>query len=187
MLWSGYLTGIKQKDSKNCEKLSSEIEQIEVEFTDTQNRVQNFRDERSAGVVHSKFVDGLYKEQQLLADKFNVHILPVQGDSKEPYRMLNSQSSACEIIDQQSSKCSDQQSTKQLDQQFVLQSSRPFHSLSISSRTRSETHLVNQKCDRVPVMPCSASNQQPPVIGFTNQRSYLQPLAGGNTRTISEW
>ena len=84
MLWSGYLTGIKQKDSKNCEKLSSEIEQIEVEFTDTQNRVQNFRDERSAGVVHSKFVDGLYKEQQLLADKFNVNILPVQGDSKEP-------------------------------------------------------------------------------------------------------
>ena len=35
-------------------------------------------------------------------------------------------------------------------------------------------------------MPCSASNQQPPVIGVANQRSYLQPLAGGNTRTHSQ-
>ena len=137
-----------QKDSTNCEKLSSEIEQIEVEFTDAQNRAQNVRDELSAEVVHSKFVDGLYKEQQLLADKFNVNILPVQGDSREPYTMLNSRSSACEIIDQQSSKCSDQQSTKQSDQQFVLQSSRPFHSPGIFSRTRSETHPVNQKCDK---------------------------------------
>ena len=34
-----------QKDSKNCEKLSSEIEQIEVEFTDAQNRAQNVCDE----------------------------------------------------------------------------------------------------------------------------------------------
>ena len=118
-----------QKDSKNCEKLTSEIEQIKVEFTDVQNR-----DELSTEVVHSKFVDGLYKEQQLLADKFDVNILPEQGDSREPYTMLNSQSSACKIINQQSSKCSDQQSTKQSDQQFGLQSSRPFHNPGISSQ-----------------------------------------------------
>ena len=83
-----------------------------MEFTDAQNCARNVRDELSAEVVHSKFVDGLYKEQQLLADKFNVNILPVQGDSREPYTMLKSQSLACEIIDQQSSKYSDQQSTK---------------------------------------------------------------------------
>ena len=35
-------------------------------------------------------------------------------------------------------------------------------------------------------MPCSVSNQQPTVIGVTNQHSYLQPLAGGNTRTYSQ-
>ena len=44
----------------NCEKLSLEIEQIELEFTVAQNHVQNVRDEPSAEVVHSKFVDGLY-------------------------------------------------------------------------------------------------------------------------------
>ena len=62
--------------------------------------LSGFRNPRaplSAEVVHSKFVDGLYKEQQLLADKFNVNILPVQGNSREPYTMLNSQSSACEL------------------------------------------------------------------------------------------
>jgi len=48
-----------QKDSKHSEKVSSEIKQIEVEFTYVQNRVQNVREELSAEVVHSKFVDGL--------------------------------------------------------------------------------------------------------------------------------
>ena len=87
------------KDCKNCEKLSSEIEKIEVEFTDAQNRAQNVRDELSAEVIHSKFVDGLYKEQQLLAGKSNVNVLPVRGDSREPYMVLNSQSSMYEVID----------------------------------------------------------------------------------------
>ena len=174
------------KDCKNCEKLSSETEQIEVEFTDAQNRAQNVRDELRAEVVHSKFVDGLYKEQQLLAGKSNVNVLPVQDDSREPYMMLNSQSSMCEIIDQQSSNFSDQQSTKQSDQQFVLQPSKPLYSQGISGQKRSETHLVNQKYDRVPVIPYSASIQQLPVIGALNQHSYLQPLVGGDTRTYSQ-
>ena len=173
------------KDCKNCEKLSSEIEQIEEEFIGAQNRAQNVHDELSAEVVHCKFVDGLYKEQQLLADKSTVNVLPLQGDSREPYMMLNLRSSTCEIIDEKSSNFSDQQSTKQSDQQFVLQPSKPLYSRGISSQTRSETHLVNQKHDRVPVIPYSTSNQQLPVIGALNQHSYLQPLVSGDMRTYS--
>ena len=39
--------------SKNCEKLSSEIKQIKMEFADAQNRAQNVCYELSAKVVHT--------------------------------------------------------------------------------------------------------------------------------------
>ena len=61
-----------------------------------------------------------------------------------------------------------------------------MYSQGISGQTRSETHLVNQKYDRVPVIPYSVSNQQLPVTGALNQHSYLQPLVGGDMRTYSQ-
>ena len=58
-----------EKDSKSNDKLSSEIEQIEVEFTDSQNRAQRIRDELRNREVYCKFVEQLNKEQPVLVDK----------------------------------------------------------------------------------------------------------------------
>ena len=46
-----------EKDIKSNDKLSSEIEQIEIEFTDVQNRAQRVRDELRNREVYSKFVE----------------------------------------------------------------------------------------------------------------------------------
>ena len=55
-----------EKDSKSNNKLSSEIEQIETEFTDAQNRAQRICDELTNREVYSKFVEQLNKEQIVL-------------------------------------------------------------------------------------------------------------------------
>ena len=60
---------------------SSEIEQIEIEFTDVQNRVQKVRDELRSREVYSKFVEQLNKEQSVLLDK-EQHSFSMQSDSK---------------------------------------------------------------------------------------------------------
>ena len=46
-----------EKDTKSNEKLSSEVEQIKIEFTDAQNRAQKVRDELRSREVYSKFID----------------------------------------------------------------------------------------------------------------------------------
>ena len=56
------------KDSKSNEKLGLEIELIEEEFTDAQNRAQKVRDELSDRLVYSKFLGGLNKESSLLGN-----------------------------------------------------------------------------------------------------------------------
>ena len=43
-----------EKDIKSNDKLSSEIEKIEIEFTDAQNRAQRVRDELRNREVYSK-------------------------------------------------------------------------------------------------------------------------------------
>ena len=43
-----------EKDIKSNDKLSSEIEKIEIEFIDAQNRAQRFRDELRNREVYSK-------------------------------------------------------------------------------------------------------------------------------------
>ena len=51
------------------EKLSSEIEQIKIKFTDAQNRAQKVRDELRSREMYSKFIDHLNKEQPVLLDE----------------------------------------------------------------------------------------------------------------------
>ena len=58
-----------EKDNKSNDKLSSEIEQIKIEFTDVQNCAQRIRDELRNREVYSKFVKQLTKEQPVLLDK----------------------------------------------------------------------------------------------------------------------
>ena len=58
-----------EKYSKSNDKLSSEIEQIEIEFTDAQNRAQRIHDELRKREMYSKFVEQLNKEQPVLLDK----------------------------------------------------------------------------------------------------------------------
>ena len=51
-----------EKDSKSNDKLSSEIEQIKIEFTNVQNRAQRIRNELRNREVYSKFVEQFNEE-----------------------------------------------------------------------------------------------------------------------------
>jgi len=96
-----------EKDSKSNEKLSSEIEQIEVEFTNAQNHAQKFCDELRDRVVYSKFVEVLNRQQPLSVDKSVMNSLPIQSDlrlsesAEEQHTVINSQSAACNVTDRQ--------------------------------------------------------------------------------------
>ena len=57
-----------ERDIKSNEKLSLEIERIEIEFTDAQNRAQGVRDELSNRKVYSKFVEQLNRGQSVPVD-----------------------------------------------------------------------------------------------------------------------
>ena len=70
-----------EKDIKSNDKLSSEIEQIKIEFTDAQNCVQRFRDELRNREVYSKCVEHLNKEQSVLLDK-EINSLSMQSEPK---------------------------------------------------------------------------------------------------------
>ena len=70
-----------EKDCKSNDKLSSEIEQIEIEFTDVHNRAQRICDELRNREVYSKFVEQLNKEQPVLLDK-KIDSLSMQSQPK---------------------------------------------------------------------------------------------------------
>ena len=70
-----------ERDIKSNEKLSLEIEQIEIEFTDAQNRAQRVRDELSNRKVYSKFVEQLNRGQSVPVDN-KVDSLTMQCNSK---------------------------------------------------------------------------------------------------------
>ena len=101
-----------EKDTKSNEKLSSEVEQIEIEFTDAQNRVQKVRDELRSREVYSKFIDHLNKEQPVLLDEetnsLNMQSVPKtnslsrQSEQKIMEKRDVPQSPICETIEQQS-------------------------------------------------------------------------------------
>ena len=100
-----------EKDSKSNDKLSSEIEQIEIEFTDAQNRAQRIRDELRNREVYCKFVEQLNKEQPVLVDKeidslsmqsqSKINSLSMQSNPKVIEKGEKSQSPICENIEQQ--------------------------------------------------------------------------------------
>ena len=70
-----------ERDIKSNEKLSLEIEQIEIEFTDAQNRAQRVRDELSNRKVYGKFVEELNRGQSVPVDN-KVDSLTVQCNTK---------------------------------------------------------------------------------------------------------
>ena len=101
-----------EKDSKSNDKLSSEIEQIEIEFTDAQNRAQRIRDELRNREMYCKFIEQLNKEQPVLVDKEmdslsmqsqrKINGLSKQSNPKVIEKGEKSQSPICENIVQQS-------------------------------------------------------------------------------------
>jgi len=123
-----------EKDSKSNEKLSSEIEQIEVEFTDAQNCAQKVYDELRDRVVYSKFVEALNRQQPLSVDKSVVNSLPMQSDLKlsenaeEQHTVVNSQSAACNVT----------------DRQFSRQILEPVYRSEGASQTTAKTQLIGQ-------------------------------------------
>ena len=90
-----------KKDIKSNDKLSSEIEQIEIEFSDAQNRAQRVRDELRNREVYSKFVEQLNKEQPVLLDK-EINSLSMQSEPKVVEKKDKLQSPTCENNVQQS-------------------------------------------------------------------------------------
>ena len=70
-----------EKDIKSNDKLSLEIEQIKIEFTDAQNSTQKVHDELRSTEVYSKFVERLNKEQSVLLDK-EQHSFAMQSGPK---------------------------------------------------------------------------------------------------------
>ena len=100
-----------EKDSKSNDKLSSEIEQIEIEFTDAQNCAQRIRDELRNREVYCKFVEQLNKGQPVLVDKEidslsmqsqpKLNSLSMQSNPKVIEKGEKSQSPICENIEQQ--------------------------------------------------------------------------------------
>jgi len=101
-----------RKDSKSNEKLGSEIELIEEEFTNAQNRAQKVRDELSERLMHSKFVGGLNKEPSLLGSTSVVHNLPMQVGSG----MLNKATEVSTVtqVERAASNLAEKQFNKQL-------------------------------------------------------------------------
>ena len=89
-----------EKDIKSNERLSSEIEQIEIEFTDAQNRAQKVRDELRSREVYSKFVEQLNKEQPILLDK-EQHSFSMQSGPQATEKREKSQSPICKTSEQQ--------------------------------------------------------------------------------------
>ena len=95
-----------ERDIKSNEKLSLEIEQIKIEFTDAQNRAQRVRDELSNRKVYSKFVEQLNRGQSVPVDN-KVDSLTMQCNSKvlekteRPEIKNGIQSPVHEIIGQQ--------------------------------------------------------------------------------------
>ena len=71
-----------EKGGKSSEKLGTEIELIEVEFTDVQNCAQNVRGELSARIKHCKFVEVLNREQSVPVNTSIVNTLPTQSNSE---------------------------------------------------------------------------------------------------------
>ena len=84
-----------KKDIKSNDKLISEIEQIEIEFSDVQNRVQRVRDELRNREVYSKFVERLNKEQPVLLHK-EINSLSMQSEPKVVEKRDKLQSPTCE-------------------------------------------------------------------------------------------
>ena len=98
-----------EKYIKRNDKFSSEIEKIEIKFTDAQNRAQRVRDElRNREVyIYSKFVEHLNKEQPVLLDK-EINSLSMQSEPKVIEKREKSQSPTCKSIEQQSRLLRDQ-------------------------------------------------------------------------------
>jgi len=158
-----------EKDSKNNEKLSSEIEQIEVEFTDAQNHVQKVCDELRDRVVYSKFVEALNRQQPLSVDKSVMNSLPIQSDlrlsesAEEQHTVINSQSAACNVT----------------DRQFSRQIFEPVYNSEGASQTTTKTQLIGQdrsEYNRMATVPYSVRDYHPPVVETMNQGTYSQPL-----------
>ena len=88
-----------EKDTKNSEKLSQEIDNIELEYSEAQNRAQSVFDEVRKAVIYSKLVKKLESQKQQTSDMDkgkdddSWSSLPVDRSLHQP---VNSQKSAIE-------------------------------------------------------------------------------------------
>ena len=123
-----------EKDSKSNEKLGSEIELIEEEFTNVQNRAQKVRDELSERLMYSKFVGGLNKEPSLLVSTSIVSDLPMQVSSGT----LNKASEVSTVT--QVERAASNMAEKQFDKQLPV----PMYTTGATSQIGMETSLLGQ-------------------------------------------
>ena len=156
-----------EQDIKNNEKLSLEIEQIKIEFTDAQNRTQRVRDELSNRKVYSKFVKQLNRRQSVPVDN-KVDSLTIQCNSKvlekteRPEIENGIQSPVCETI----------------GQQFEFKEKHPILA-SNSGSNKVETQLEHGEILEPSgvihtVRPQVLTNRQSAAIDIMNQGTYNQ-------------
>ena len=171
----------EEKDSKSNEKLGSEIEQIEIEFTDMQNRAQKVRDELSDRMVYSKFVEGLNREQPLSVNTSIVNSLPMQSDS-----------GMSDKVEEQSTVPHMQKATCNMtEKQFGVQLPEPEYRSGGVSQVGVNTQLTGQdrsEYTRMTTVPCSVREYRPLVVGPTSHRIYSQSrtLVDGNAPNQSD-
>ena len=170
-----------EKDSKSNEKLGSEIEQIEIEFTDAQNHAQKVHDELSGRMVYSKFVEGLNREQPLSVNTSTVNSLPMQSDSgmsdraKEQSTVSHMQRAACNMT----------------EKQFGMQLPEPEYRSGGVSQVGVNTQLTGQdrsEYTRMTTVPCSMREYRPLVVEPTSHGIYSQSrtLVDGNAPNQSD-
>ena len=158
-----------KKDIKSNDKLSSEIEQIEIEFSDAQNRAQRVRDELRNREVYSKFVEQLNKEQPVLLDK-EINSLSMQSEPKVVEKKDKLQSPTCENNVQQSRLLSGQMD---LD-------------LESCSQTNAQTQWKVSEPSRVTstMMPQHVVNHHPVVLDAVNPGILQLNLSMGNNAAL---
>ena len=156
-----------EKDIKSNDKLSSEIEKIEIEFTDAQNRVQRVCDELRNREVYSKFVEHLNKEQPALLDK-EINSLSIQSEPKVIEKREKSQSPTCKSIEQQSRLLCDQMD------------------LGSSSQANVNTQWKVSEPSRVAstMMPQHVANHHPVVLDAENPGILQSNVLMGNNAAI---
>jgi len=91
-----------EKDYKSCEKLGKEIEMIEIEYTEVQNRAQGVYDELNKSNAYSKFVRTLGETQPTYQHVTETHQTQVSQPSAKvtQHNLVSNKSDICLVIDQ---------------------------------------------------------------------------------------